>query len=86
MKVIGLMPNEKIHWKKFSCTCNGKIERCKVCRYTIAEQSIPKKDFFVKQRELDKKGKPTGKTINKKISEITIMRGSDDDVIAWSWT
>jgi len=85
MKVIGLMPNEKIHWKKFSCTCDGKMEKCKVCKYTIAQNSIPKKDFFVKQIELDKKGKPTGKIIDKKISEITIVRGSDDDVQGWKF-
>ena len=77
------MVNEKIQWKKFSCTCNGKMEKCKVCRYKMAEESIPKKDFIVKQAEFDKKGKPTGKTIDKKITQITIVRGSDDDVIGW---
>ena len=86
MKVNGLMANEKIRWRKvLVCTCSGKLEKCQFCRYEIAEKSIPKENFVIKESKVDKKGKQTGEMISRTIKEITIIRGDHDDVIAWKF-
>lgn len=83
MKVNGLIDNPK--WKKILvCTCEGKIDLCNFCKYTKAEKSIPSKDFKIQQSIFDKNGKII-KTVSKTIKEVTIVRGSHEDVIAWSW-
>jgi len=79
MKVKGLRLDEKILWKKF----NSSSE--KFLKYQKAEDSIPKKDFKIKIPLQDKNGHPTGKTETRTVKEITIVRGSDDDVQGWIW-
>ena len=80
LKINGLI--ESPLWKKMSCTCKKGIvmeehpvKTCLHCQYTIAENSIPKSEFTVK----DSKGK------SKTITEITLKHGSHDDCIGWEW-
>jgi len=83
MKVIGLPKDPK--WKKILvCTCEGKIDLCNHCKYTKAEKSIPSKDFKIQQSIFDKNGKII-KTVSKTIKEVTIVRGSHDDIIGWNF-
>jgi|TARA_R110000823_G_C15846681_1_gene491735 hypothetical protein len=92
LKIHNLKDNDKIMWKKIKCCCiTGDQEhsypftKCLHCKYQQAENSLPKESFKVNQSVLDKNGKHTGKTIEKEIKEITIVRGSHDDVIGWKW-
>jgi len=78
MKVIGLLPNEKILWKKFDSSSE------KFLKYQKAEDSIPKKDFKINVPIVDKNG-ITKSIESKTIKEIIIVRGSDDDVIGWTF-
>lgn len=82
MKVIGLII--KPRWKKFSCTCNKELSLCSICRYEIAENSIPSKDFTVKEIEI-KNGKLTGKTISRKINQVKLVNDVNDGCIGWGF-
>ena len=78
MKVIGLLPNEKILWKKFDSSSEEFL------KYQKAEDSIPKKDFKINVPIVDKNGRM--KSIESKlITQIKIVRGSHDDVIGWTF-
>tara|TARA_R110000803_G_scaffold184350_1_gene246713 strand:- start:69 stop:209 length:141 start_codon:yes stop_codon:yes gene_type:complete len=46
---------------------------------------MPRESFKVNQEVMDKNGKPTGKLIQKEIKEITIVRGSHDDILGWNF-
>lgn len=79
MKINGLIENPK--WKKvLVCTCKGKIDDCLHCKYSKAEESIPKNDFKIKW--VDEK---TKKQKIKTISDITVMLGRHDDVMGWTF-
>lgn len=78
MKVKGLLSNEKIVWKKLN------PNSIKYLKYQKAEDSIPKKDFKINVPITDKNG-ITKSIESKTIKEITIVRGSDDDVIGWTY-
>jgi len=81
MKVNGLINNPK--WKRFSCTCKGKeLSLCSICKYEIAEKSIPSKDFKVNNDIMDKNGKVTKKQ-TRIVKEVTLVNGSHDDVIGF---
>ena len=84
MKVNGLIDNPK--WKNFACTCKGKeLDLCLHCRYEIAENSIPSKDFKIQEHTFDKNGKIT-KTITRTIKEIEVKNGSvHQNVIGWQF-
>jgi len=83
LKVNGLIENPK--WKNFGCTCQKiELSLCTHCRYEIAEKSIPSKDFKIQEHTFDKNGKIT-KTTTRTIKEISLVIGSHDDVVAWSW-
>jgi len=83
MIVSGLIDNPK--WKSvLVCTCQGKIDLCNHCKYTKAEQSIPKENFKVNADIVDKNGKVTKKQ-TRIIKEIRIISGSHDDVQGWTW-
>jgi len=83
MKVIGLPKDPK--WKKFPCTCKGKIDLCNHCKFEIAEQSIPTENFKMIESAYDKDGKRTGKKLTKTITEIKIITGRHQDVQGWTW-
>tara|TARA_R110000751_G_scaffold144028_1_gene247658 strand:+ start:63 stop:338 length:276 start_codon:yes stop_codon:yes gene_type:complete len=64
-------------WESLTCTCkkddvmqSHPFKKCEFCRCKIAWDSVPRESF-----------KDNGKTIN----EITLVRGSFEDVIAWKW-
>jgi len=83
MKVNGLIDNPK--WKSvLVCTCEGKIDLCLHCKYSKALESVPSENFKVNDDIRDKNGKVTKKQ-TKIIKEITIVKGSHDDVIGWNF-
>jgi len=72
MKVNGLPT--KCRWKEcLKCTCEGQLKECLHCKYTKRENSIPKENFTVK----DKDGN------DHLITEITVVVGEDGDIIGW---
>ena len=90
MKINGL--KKKALWENIKCCCiKGDVEHtyplseCKHCKFTECWQSVPKKDFKVSDDIVDIK---TGKIIKKQtktIKEITLVRGSFEDVVGWTW-
>ena len=92
LKINNLKDDSKILWKKMSCTCkkgvimeSHPIKECLHCKYVICEESMPRNSFKVNEIVLDKQGKLTDKVITKEIKEITIVRGSHDDIQGWSF-
>ena len=93
LKINGLMEDSKILWKKISCKCHkSDIELkyplidCIHCKCQVQEDSMPRSSFKVNQSEFDKDGKPTGKTIVKEVTEITIVRGKTlNEIIGWTY-
>ena len=82
LKINNLKDDSKILWKKMSCTCNKSnvmeshpVKECLHCKYTICEESMPRQSFIIK----DKKGKDI------EITQITIVRGSHDDIQGWQF-
>ena len=47
-------------------------------------KSVPQKDFKVNDDIMDKKGIVTKKQ-TKTVKEITLVRGSFEDVVGWTW-
>lgn len=73
---------KKALWESIPCTCHKGIvmeqhpmKECTFCRYEKCWNSVPQKEFSVKDR--------LGKT--KKVNEITLVRGSKEDVIGWEF-
>jgi hypothetical protein len=90
LKINNLKDDSKILWKKMSCTCNKDnvmeshpVKVCLHCKYEICENSMPRKSFTVNEPVLDKDNRFTGKVKTKEITEITIVRGSHDDIQGW---
>ena len=81
MKINNKIQNRK--WKKFFKHEEKNIH-CVHCKYTKAEDSIPKADFDVKVRKFPN-SKTDFTTISKTITEIKLINGSDDDVIGWTF-
>jgi hypothetical protein len=89
MKINGL--KKKALWENIKCCCiKGDVEHtyplseCKHCKFTECWQSVPKKDFTVNDDIKDKNGKVTKKQ-TKTVKEITLVRGSFEDVIGWTF-
>ncbi len=89
MKINGL--KKKALWENIKCCCiKGDIEHtyplseCKHCKFTECWQSVPKKDFTVNDYIIDKDGKVTKKQ-TRTVKEITLVRGSFEDVIGWTF-
>ena len=89
MKINGL--KKKALWENIKCCCiKGDIEHtyplseCKHCKFTECWQSVPKKDFTVNNDIVDKDGKVTKKQ-TRIVKEITLVRGSFEDVIGWTF-
>jgi len=85
--------NNKIRnniWKKILCVCKTEdhqkypLIKCQRCNFQACEDSIPKSDFIINESEV-KKGKATGKKIKRKITEVTLVHGSLQDVVGWTW-
>ena len=53
------------------------VKTCLHCKYTICEKSMPRESYKVNTQ--DKKGKP----MVSEVKEITIVRGSHDDIVGW---
>ena len=90
LKINNLMDNDKILWKKIPCTCNKDdliqshpVKICLHCKYEICENSMPRNSFKVLDQDYDIKGNPKGKPREREIKEITIVRGSHDDIVGW---
>tara|TARA_R110000737_G_C14347009_1_gene444404 strand:+ start:64 stop:342 length:279 start_codon:yes stop_codon:yes gene_type:complete len=88
LKINGLMDSPL--WYKMKCSCkkgvvmeSHPVKICLHCKYEICENSMPRNNFKVQDNILDKNGKPTGKTTPREIKEITIVRGSHDDITGW---
>ena len=76
LKIIGFKNIPR--WKnKFSCTCNDTqdYKNCKYCHYTNNENSVPREPFTDKD--------DNGKDIL--ITQIEIRRGSDDEIVGWTF-
>jgi len=68
-------------WYKMNCTCKKDnvmesfpVKECLHCSYVMKEESIPKEQFIITN--------PKGK--KKLITQITLLRGRHEEVIAWS--
>jgi hypothetical protein len=89
MKIKGLI--KKAKWEHIECCCvKGDISKsfplinCDSCKYQRCWDSVPQKDFKVNDDIIDKNGKVTKKQ-TKTVKEITLIRGSFEDVIGWTY-
>tara|TARA_R110000796_G_scaffold243490_1_gene366070 strand:- start:288 stop:557 length:270 start_codon:yes stop_codon:yes gene_type:complete len=89
MKINGLI--KKALWENIECCCTkGNITnsypliKCDSCKFTECWKSVPKKDFTVNDDIIDKSGKVTKKQ-TRIVKEITLVRGSFEDVVGWKW-
>ena len=90
LKINGLMNDKDILWKKIACCCVlGNVVKshpfimCFHCKYQQAEDSLPRKSFTVNESIIDKNGKDTGKMKVREVKEITIKRGTHNDIVGW---
>ena len=89
MKINGLI--KKALYENIKCICTkGDITKsyplikCDSCKFTEAWKSVPQKDFTVNDDIIDKNGKVTKKQ-TRTVKEITLVRGSFEDVIGWTF-
>jgi len=89
MKYIDSMTGKAKKYQKINCDHSTPLKEitCFRCKCELGENSIPKQNFRTKVFELDKKTSKLTNTLvdSKLISEITIIRGSFDDVIGWTY-
>jgi hypothetical protein len=85
MKINGLI--KKARWESIPCECGGSdidsfpIKDCLHCKFDECWQSVPKKDFIINELNLK-----TNKVSERKIKEITLVRGNRfQDVVGWTW-
>lgn len=93
LKINGLIDNPK--WKKIPCICSQNpnliqeiypIKDCLNCKFQQCEDSIPKKCWDMNEALRNKDGKLTGEFVTRRITEITIVRGSKyDDILGWTF-
>ena len=86
LKINNLKDNDKILWKKIPCCCKQgntaksfPITTCLHCQYQKCEDSLPRESFIIKDVDVE------GNIKKIKVKEITIVRGSHDDIIGWSF-
>jgi hypothetical protein len=89
MKINGL--KKVALWENIKCKCHQSdislkypLIDCKHCKFKQCWDSVPQKDFKVNDDIIDKNGKVTKKQ-TKIIKEITLVRGSFEDVIGWTF-
>lgn len=93
MEVKGTI--KKPLWYDIKCKCDHDsvetefpIAECKHCKFQAQEDSLPKKDFKVKENHItiDKDGKETSVIKTKTVKEITIVRGDKyQDIVGWTF-
>ena len=90
MKINGLI--KKALYENIECICTkGDIQHsypltnCNHCKFKKRWDSVPQKDFEVNNNIIDKNGKVIKKE-TKTVKEITLVRGSLEDVIGWTWS
>ena len=88
MKINGLI--KKALWENIPCCCikgdithSYPLTKCDSCKFTEAWNSVPQKDFTVND-DKHKDGKLIKKQ-SKTVKEITLVRGSFEDVIGWNY-
>jgi hypothetical protein len=81
MKVNNLPNNPRWKISNPKCTCEGKLDECIHCKYTLAFESIPSKNFKVNRPTKEKPEIEKMVTI----TEITLQIGRHGDVIGWSF-
>tara|TARA_R110000744_G_scaffold124108_1_gene229525 strand:+ start:94 stop:363 length:270 start_codon:yes stop_codon:yes gene_type:complete len=89
MKINGLI--KKALYENIKCKCHKSdialkypLVNCDSCKFKARWDSVPQKDFTVNDDIIDKNGKITKKQ-TKIIKEITLVRGSFEDVVGWTW-
>jgi hypothetical protein len=89
MKINGLI--KKARWENIPCQCGKEvmnsfpIKECLHCKFDQCWKSVPQKDFKVNDHIIDiKTGKITKKQ-TRTVKEITLVRGSFEDVIGWTF-
>jgi hypothetical protein len=94
LKIIGLMDNDKIKWKKINCSCSQDpkdvlhqypLTPCINCHGQKNEDSLPREPFEVKDFDLDKNGATKTTYTTRLITEITIHRHKDDSILGWTF-
>jgi hypothetical protein len=78
LEIIGLIKQPK--WKLLSrCVCNGQKDfiKCKFCKYQDCEDSLPRKPYEISV------GVGTKNKHRVLVTKITIVRGSDGDIMGW---
>ena len=78
-------------WEKIPCHCKKDdieksypISECVHCKSQDCWDSVPQKDFTIKEYDYDEEGNVTGNH-DKVINEITLVRGKFEDVIGWNF-
>tara|TARA_B110000263_G_C15055367_1_gene394921 strand:+ start:247 stop:519 length:273 start_codon:yes stop_codon:yes gene_type:complete len=90
LKINNSKPKGVALWESIKCCCgvgvvnSFPLVECSHCRFQKCWDSVPQKNFTVNNDIIDKNGKITKKQ-NKTVSEITLVRGSFDDVIGWTF-
>jgi len=85
--INGFKDDNKIFWKRhIPCICNGihDLKSCKHCKYQHRESLVPRESFTVQEPVHDKNMKII-KYETRTINEITVIRGSDDDLYMIRW-
>jgi hypothetical protein len=90
MKINGL--KEKALWEDIPCCCTKgdithsyPLTKCDSCKFRKAWQSVPQKDFTVNDDIIDIKTDKIIKKQTRTVQEITLVRGSFEDVIGWTF-
>tara|TARA_R110000803_G_scaffold142408_1_gene208700 strand:+ start:462 stop:731 length:270 start_codon:yes stop_codon:yes gene_type:complete len=89
MKINGLI--KKALYENIKCICTKgditksyPLTKCDSCKFTKCWESVPQKDFTVNDDLLDEDGTIIKKR-TKTVKEITLVRGSFEDVIGWTF-
>jgi hypothetical protein len=89
MKINGL--KKRALWENIKCKCHASdisltypLIDCKHCKFMECWLSVPKKDFEINDNVIDKNGKVTKKQ-TRTVKEITLIRGSVEDIIGWTF-
>jgi hypothetical protein len=88
MKINGLI--KKARWESIPCECGTDIinsfpiKDCLHCKFDQCWKSVPQDNFKVNDDIIDKNGKVTKKQ-TKTVKEITLVRGTFEDVVGWKW-
>ena len=89
MEIEGLI--EKALWEDIPCCCikddivhSFPLIECQHCRCQKCWDSVPQEDFTVNDDLKDEDGTVIEER-TKVVNKITLVRGSIEDVVGWSW-